>query len=646
MTSRTELLAPARDLNCGKVAIDAGADAVYIGAPRFGARARAGNELADIAALADYAHLYWARVYVTLNTLLRDEELGDAVATVWRLHEIGVDAVIVQDVGLLETALPPIPLIASTQMHNATAEQVRFLEQIGFRRAILARELSLDQIREIRSAARGIELESFVHGALCVSYSGQCTMSHAIGGRSGNRGDCAQPCRRAYNIVDYRNRRLVKNRYLLSLRDMNRISDLGELLDAGVTSFKIEGRLKDDVYVANVVSAYRQALDEAMAQRSRRDSERVSISDREAVRSSSGHSRTEFEPDLDKTFNRGYTPYFLHGRGAAGADPQDQKQGDLSPGSIDTPKMVGQSVGVVTDVDAQQFTLKPHPLIDLNAGDGIAFFDAQGKLRGTLVNSVEQTKRGLIITPNSMTGIDARTEIMRNHDHAWLTHVRKHMPERTIGVLFTLIERSYGFELQVEDEDGNTASGQITDAKEPARKPEQAVETAQRQLGKTGGTRYRCEGVILEWSNPFFLPISALNDLRRLALDALTMIRQASRPIVTEPAVHSTAAQRAIPYPTTTVDFRGNALNERAVAFYRRHGVTEIEPAAESGLDLYGRVVMTTRYCIKEELGWCPRQDKPPRLEDPLYLEDEDNHRYALRFRCREYPDCGMDITY
>jgi 23S rRNA 5-hydroxycytidine C2501 synthase len=635
MTILTELLAPARDLACGRIAINAGADAVYIGAPHFGARARAGNELDDIAALVDYAHLYWARVYVTVNTLLRDEELEEARAMIWRLHEMEVDAIIVQDVGLLEIDLPPIPLIASTQMHNATPEQVRFLEQIGFRRAILARELSLSQIREIRSAARGIELEAFVHGALCVSFSGQCTLSYALGGRSGNRGDCAQPCRRTYSVVDYNGHTLVKDRYLLSLRDMNRINDLGDLLDAGVTSFKIEGRLKDEVYVANVVGAYREALDKAMID-----------ADRQLLRASSGRSQAGFVPDLDKTFNRGYTPYFLHGRGAAGDDPKDPTPGDLSPGSIDTPKMAGESVGMVTAVAAREFTLRPHPLIELKAGDGIAFFDAAGRLRGTVVNNVQQTKRGLIITPNVITGIAVRTEIRRNHDHGWLNAARDQMPERSIGVLFTLIERSYGFELQVEDEDGNSASGQITDAREPARNSEQAVETARRQLAKTGGTHYHSEGVILEWSKPCFLPVSSLNDLRRLALDALTAIREASRPLSPEPPVHSTPVQQAVPYPATALDFRGNVLNARAEAFYRHHGVTEIERAAESGLDMHGRVVMTTRYCIKEELGWCPRQGKPPKLEDPLTLVGEDKHRYTLRFRCREYPACGMDITY
>lgn len=620
MTSGTELLAPARDLVCGKIAIDAGADAVYIGAPHFGARARAGNTLADLADLVAYAHTYWARVYVTVNTLLTDEELPRAVDLIRELHALEADAVIVQDVGLLMGDLPPIPLIASTQMHNFTPEGVAFLEQIGFHRAILARELTLDEIRAIRRAARTLELEVFVHGALCVSYSGQCTMSYAAGGRSGNRGECAQPCRRAYNLVDSRGRALVKDRYLLSLRDMNRAADLGALLDAGVTSFKIEGRLKDEAYVANVVSAYRAELDRALEARDLR-------------RSSSGRSRGDFTPDLDKTFNRGYTPYFLHGRAA-------------SPGAIDTPKMIGEPVGTVIDVRGTDVTLKVRRLMQLNTGDGIAFFDAAGTLQGTVLNAVRPTKRGLVVTPNATDGLQVGTEVHRNHDHAFLNAVRKGLPQRTIGVLFTLVERSYGFELQVEDEDGNTAAAQLTDPKEVARKPEQALETTRRQIEKTGGTPFHSEGVIVDWSKPTFIPISALNAVRREVLDALAAIRRTSRPRVTGAGVNSTAEQHAVPYPcpTRTLDFRANALNRHAVDFYRQHGVTEIEPAAESGLDMAGRVVMTTRYCIKDQLGWCPRQGKTPRLDHPLALVDEDGHTYTLRFRCRSYPACGMDV--
>jgi len=262
---RTELLAPARDLTCGVAAIDCGADAVYIGAPRFGAREDAGNAVEDIAALVAHAHAYWARVYATVNTILFDDEVHQARDLIWRLHEIGVDGIIIQDVGLLECDLPPIPLIASTQMHNNSPERVAFLDQVGFQRAILARELDLNQIRAIRRAT-GIGLECFVHGALCVSYSGQCYLSYALGGRSGNRGQCAQPCRKPCMLVDADGKVLARNRHLLSLRDLNLSEHLRELIEAGVCCFKIEGRLKDRLYVANVVASYRARLDEVLAE--------------------------------------------------------------------------------------------------------------------------------------------------------------------------------------------------------------------------------------------------------------------------------------------------------------------------------------------------------------------------------------------
>jgi len=418
----TELLAPAQNLECGLAAIDAGADAVYIGAARFGARAKAGNSLADIEALAQHAHTYWARVYVTLNTLLYDDELPQAVRLAHQLHDIGVDALIIQDVGLLECDLPPIPLIASTQMHNHTPERVAFLEAVGFRRVILARELSLAQIKAIRQATT-IELETFVHGALCVSYSGQCLMSYAIGGRSGNRGECAQPCRRVHSLVDGNGAVIVKDRHLLSLRDFNLSAHLGDLLDAGVTSFKIEGRLKEKTYVVNVVSAYRRALDRELAAR-------------DLAKSSSGRSSVDFTPDLNKTFNRGYTTYYLHGR----AEP---------PGSIDTPKMVGEVVGEVVAVDRRSFRLAPGAT-ELRNGDGLCFFDAEGVLQGTVVNAVN----GSTITPNSMEHIRKGTRIYRNHDHVYLRQLEKSQPARTIAVQFTLEESPEGFTLTAEDEDG------------------------------------------------------------------------------------------------------------------------------------------------------------------------------------------------
>ncbi len=614
MIEGTELLAPARDLACGRIAVDAGADAVYIGAPRFGARARAGNALEDISALVDYAHQFWARVYVTVNTLLHDNELPEAVDLIVQLHAIGVDAIIIQDVGLLECDLPPIPLIASTQMHNTTPERVRFLEAVGFQRAILARELSLEQIQSIRNATQSIELETFVHGALCVSYSGQCYMSYAIGGRSGNRGDCAQPCRRVYSLVDSRGRVLVADRYLLSLRDMNRVTDLGALLDAGVSSFKIEGRLKDETYVANVVAAYRQALDMAALERG-------------LDRSSSGKTQAAFEPDLRKTFNRGYTRYYLYGQ-------------DDSPGAIDSPKMVGEAVGTVVEVEPRTFVMES--TATLHRGDGIAFYSASGRLQGTVINQVQSHRRGLRVTPNSLSGIRPGTAIYRNHDHAYLTDIMRSLPVRTIGVRFALGETADGFSLTVEDSDGCTASVVMPMDKAVARKPKQAEDTARAQVAKTGNSIFHAEEVTISWSGSYFLPYSALNALRRLALDALIHARAARRPVLT-----SVVVKNAVPYTDAKLTYRGNVLNDKARAFYQRHGATQIEPAAESGLDMRQRIIMTTRYCLKRQLGWCPLEGNVIDIEEPLVLVDEEGHHYRLSFRCTDWPhQCGMDIVY
>ncbi|HXN47484.1 MAG TPA: U32 family peptidase, partial [Bryobacteraceae bacterium] len=436
-----ELLAPARDLECGIAAIDCGADAVYIGAPRFGARAAAGNTPEDIAALVRHAHKFWARVYVTLNTLLFDDELEPACRLAWQLHEIGVDGLIIQDAGLLECDLPPMPLIASTQMHNHTPERVAFLEHAGLRRAILARELTLDEIRAIRTAAPAIELECFVHGALCVCFSGQCLLSYALGGRSGNRGQCAQPCRRAYTLVDAEGRTLASDSHLLSLRDLNLSERLPDLLAAGVTSFKIEGRLKDRTYVANVVSFYRARLDDAMRAATGFE------------RSSSGTSSPGFEPDLAKTFNRGSTTYFLDGRGQ-------------SVGSPETPKMTGEEIGRVVNVAPDSFTIDGP--VELHPGDGLAFFGTDGHLRGTVVNVF----RGRTVFPQKIEGIEPGTAIHRNHDHAFLSQVASARSERRIGVTMTLDAAA----LTAVDEDGNRAEAPLGPAP-AADKPEAALAT-------------------------------------------------------------------------------------------------------------------------------------------------------------------------
>ncbi len=614
-----ELLAPARDLECGLAAINCGADAVYIGAPRFGARVAAGNTIDDIAALAEHAHRYWARVYVALNTLLKNDELPQAVDLAWQLHELGIDGLIIQDMGLLECKLPPLPLIASTQTHNYTAERVAFLEKVGFYRAILARELSLTEIRDIRAAAPKIELECFVHGALCVCYSGQCYLSYAMGGRSGNRGECAQPCRKVYDLVDAEGETLVKGRHLLSIRDLGLSEHLADLLDAGVTSFKIEGRLKDARYVSNIVAHYSARLNELGVKRV-----------------SSGRSRVEFQPDLNKTFNRGYTTYFLQGR-------------SVTIGSHLTPKMVGEHLGRVRSVVA--LTSRPARAglesgstvrsggafaLDSQAavhpGDGLCFFGSDGELQGTLVNSIANG----FVTPAKIEGLRAGMDVYRNHDHEFMAEVDRSRNERRMDVQFTV--RAHG-DIEVRDEDGNVATVALGET-QAAKNADAAAATLQRQLQKTGDTEFAATGVEIEAEAVPFVPVSAINSTRRELLEGLRQVREANRPRLPG---WSKAENDAAYYPQQDLDYSGNVLNDRAATFYRKHGVTQIEPAAESGLDMRGRRAMTTRYCLKFELGICPKQKPAQKVSEPLTLVDEQRTRLELRFDCAR---CEMQVWF
>ncbi len=603
--NQIELLAPARDAECGRAAIYCGADAVYVGANRFGARENAGNTLDDIAALVREAHLYWARVYVTINTLLREDEIPLAKTLAWQLHELGVDGLIIQDAGLLEVELPPLPLIASTQMHNNTPEKVAFLEAVGFQRAILARELDLNQIRAIRNAAKHIELECFIHGALCVCYSGQCYLSYAIGGRSGNRGQCAQPCRKRYTLVDANGQVLERGKHLLSLRDLSHSENLEELIEAGITSFKIEGRLKDKAYVANSVAWYRAKLDALLEKTGR-------------CKSSSGTPHIGFTPDIAKTFHRGYSDYFLHGR-----------KGKI--GALDTPKMMGELLGPVVKVQGNKITLDTKAA--LHSGDGICFLNVQGELQGTTVNEAA----GNVIVPDKPEGISVGTVLYRNRDHIFLTQLNKSRLERRIPVSLTLSRVGETLTLLAYDEDDVCASVSMDHAKLPAEKPDVARDTITRQLSKTGQTPFQCHSVDVNVSEVGFLPQSVLNGLRRDVLEALTEARRAQHP-----RVEGGVLKNDVPYPETTLSYRGNVLNQYAKAFYRRHGVQEIEPAAESGLDMTGRVVMTTRYCLKHELGLCPRENKAARVAEPLVLLDDEGDRLELRFQCGQ---CQMEVV-
>ena len=607
--SPVELLAPARDLEIGMAAINCGADAVYIGASRFGAREAAGNPLPDIEALCAYAHRYWGRVYAVVNTLLYDSEIPEALKLIQRLYEAGIDALIIQDVGLLECDLPPLPLFASTQMHNHTLERVQFLEAVGFQRAILARELTLEQIRQIRLGT-SLELETFIHGALCVSYSGQCAMSYALGGRSGNRGQCAQPCRRRYRLVDHAGRTLA-DRYLLSLRDLNLSADLGSLLQAGVRSFKIEGRLKDRVYVTNVVSHYRRELDRLLAAPAEPGSESL-------VRASSGQSQPNFEPNLEKTFNRGYTRYYLYGRQPGMASP-------------DTPKWQGEPLGKLAQLAKNSFLLE-RP-VQLSAGDGLTFFDLQGELRGTAIQRVCGNEVFVVKSEGMALG----TTVYCNHDQAYLKTLEKSQPRRTIGIQLRLQSIPGGIELQAQDEDGVQARVTMEDKWTGAEQPELARQACSRQLSRLGGTEFHAESVEVHLEPVPFIPLAELNELRRSLVQAMHQARWQARPVWS-----SEYPPNTFPFPEKTLSYLGNVLNHKAEAFYRRHGVESIELAAEAGGVLRGRKVMTTRLCLKYEMGACPKQASPAAdFTEPLSLVDEDGRSFALRFNCKE---CWMEI--
>ena len=453
--------------------------------------------MATIQEVTDFAHQYYARVYVTLNTLLHDRELPVAEKMIRRLYDIGVDALIIQDAGLLEMDLPPLPLIASTQMHTAAAEKVKFWEDVGFSRVILARELTLGQIRQIRSRTH-IELECFVHGALCVGASGQCYMSYALGGRSGNRGQCAQPCRRLYRLKDQRGKVITKDRHLLSLKDLNLSDHLEELIDAGVTSFKIEGRLKDVSYVANTVGFYRQKLDAVLASKGLR-------------RSSSGLVRLGFQPNLEKTFNRGFTDYGLTGAACSIA-------------SVDTPKSIGEYVGTVVRVEPSCFVLEGAH--DLHSADGICFFDRQRNLDGTIVNRIEGRK----VYPQEMHGIHIGQEIYRNFDYAFSRKLAGRIAERKIRLSLLLEESEQGLTLSAVDEDGNEAKVEIAGEKQPAQKKEAARQTILAQLTKLGNTIFECSDVQVRTKDIYFLPVSRLNAAKRELVEQLLRARQANRP--------------------------------------------------------------------------------------------------------------------
>ena len=552
---KIELLAPAKNLECGIEAINHGADAVYIGAPKFGARAAAVNSLEDIEALVKHAHLYNARIYVTVNTILKEEELQETEEMIHALYRIGVDALIVQDMGITQLNLPPIPLHASTQMDNRTPEKVKFLKEAGFRQVVLARELSLREIKKIHDTCPEVPLEVFVHGALCVSYSGQC------------------------------------------------YDELEQLLDAGASSFKIEGRLKDVSYVKNVTATYRQKLDAIFARR------------QEYVRASSGTCRFDFRPQLDKSFSRGFTHYFLHGR-------------DKEIFSFDTPKSLGEEMGTMKEARGNYLTVAG--LKSFNNGDGVCYIDEQGRLQGFRINRVDGNK----LYPQEMPQIKPRTRLYRNFDQEFERILSRKSAERKLSVSILLADNNFGFSLTLTDEDDNSVTLSLPREKELARTPQ--TDHLRTQLAKLGNTPFEAEKIEISFADNWFLPSSVLADFRRQAVEKLIAARRINyhqERAVWKPTNHA--------FPQTALTYLGNVMNTRAASFYQEHGVQQIAGAYEKER-VEDAVLMFCKHCLRYSMGWCPiHQRVRSPYREPYFLVSNDGKRFRLEFDCK---NCQMKV--
>ena len=616
-----ELLAPAKNIECGIAAIDHGADAVYIGAERFGARAEAGNSVRDIAELCKYAHVFKAKVYVTVNTIIYDNELQDTEKLIWELYRAGVDAILVQDMGILKMQLPPITLHASTQTDNRTAEKVAWLAAHGFKRVVLARELSLDEIAEIHSKVPNVELEAFVHGALCVSYSGQCYASQYCFNRSANRGECAQFCRLKFNLEDTDGQTIIRDKHLLSLKDVCRIGHIKQMAEAGVTSFKIEGRLKDIAYVKNVTAAYSQKLDEI-----------VRHAPETYRRTSLGKCRYMFTPNLNKTFNRGFTDYFLTGR-----------HDDIT--SFDTPKAMGEYVGKVKEIRGETFTVAGTAAFA--NGDGLCFINEKHELEGFRVNKAEDNR----IHPLKMPATLKRgTSLYRNNDKAFEDLLSKKSATRKIGIWMTLSATDDGFELTASATEGTGTQGKtvterptvsIKTDKDEALKPQR--DNIIKQLSKLGNTPFECQGVKFQPETfNYFIPSSVLADMRREVVSLLEKTITDERTGDDE-RQDKAAATTVNPLSGEQVktSYLLNVSNKLARSFYEDDGLTGVEDALELKRPA-NALLMQCRHCLRYSLGRCPKRGgNISEWHEPLYLRLPDGRRFKLRFDCN---NCKMDI--
>ncbi|MCB1889545.1 MAG: DUF3656 domain-containing protein [Rhodocyclaceae bacterium] len=604
-TQRLELLAPAKNADYGIEAIRHGADAVYIGGPGFGARYGAGNSIAEIGRLADWAHRFDARVFVALNTILTDDELEPARDMAWACHEAGADALIIQDLGLLELDLPPIQLHASTQTDNRSADKVRFLSAVGFSQIVLARELSLDQVREIAGQTDAV-LEYFVHGALCVAYSGQCYISHAHTGRSANRGECSQACRLPYDLADGDGKLVAAGKHLLSMKDNDQSANLRALADAGVRSFKIEGRLKDLGYVKNITAHYRQLLDRLL--------DEVPT----YQRASDGRCTHSFAPRPEKSFNRGATDYFANGR-----------QADI--GAFDSPKYVGEPAGEVIRVGDGWIEVRS--ALDFANGDGLSFYRDDGTLGGVRINRAE----GHRLWPASMPDdIKAGMALFRNHDQAFERRLERPSASRRIGLDLELARDGASLVLAATDEAGHRATATLPCPADIARDPDKTRETLSRQLAKLGETDFEARHVAVGLDPCPFVPAATINQLRRDVAAALVASRQAARRALPRKRPESPPPL----YPEGELSYLGNVLNGAARRFYERHGVSLIDDAYEANRETGDVSLMITRHCLRFSFNLCPKQVKGIR-PDPMQLM-HGKERLTLRFDCKR---CEMHVV-
>ncbi len=624
LSHQIELLSPAKTAEIGREAILHGADAVYIGGPSFGARHNACNSVEDIAALTRFAHRYHARIFATLNTILHEAELEPARKLIWQLYDAGVDALIVQDMGILEMDLPPIELHASTQCDIRDADKASFLADAGFSQLVLARELTIPQIRKIADTVGDrATIEYFIHGALCVAFSGQCYISHAETGRSANRGDCSQACRLPYTLTDQNGGVVAFEKHLLSMKDNNQSNNLETLLDAGVRSLKIEGRYKDVSYVKNITAHYRLLLDEIIERRP------------ELGRASSGGSEIFFAPDPDKTFHRGATDYFATGR-------------KIDIGAFDSPKFVGVPLGLAHRVGPDWLEVATPE--DMSNGDGVNFMKKR-EVVGMQLNTVKEIgkvpggDRLWLCHPNDpalLAGLKPGTPLNRNRDHAWELSLLKKSAERKVGVWLTLSETGKGLRLVITDEDGCSGAAEAELALEAARDEERASANLVDGLSRLGNTMFIAHDVSLALSRMWFVPASALNGLRREAVEKL----EAERLVAWQRPQRKAAVEPPVAYPQTTLSYLANVYNPLAWQFYRKHGV-EVMDAAYEAHEEEGEVsLMITKHCLRFSFNLCPKQAKGVKgvmgqvRADPMTLKSG-NETYTLKFDCRP---CEMHI--